>query len=146
MPVIGRNILTAAPAPIIPALCTSHMHATSIFFNGNLTSRASVSSYFVSPAFVFLFLSSLACLSIMPFSYTLKAKIFLAWWALDLFCVLFGFNHNRTLWVWTESFFLTHHYFMILLKFFEFEVSIVINNFLKKSIRNLFLASLLRTY
>ncbi len=139
-------ILATDPTPVITTLSTMHMPTASILFDWNFAFRAFVSPYFVSPAFIILFLCCIAWLPRMPLSNTLKTKIFLAWWTLDLFSILLSFDHNRTAWVWTESLFLTHHYFMILLKILEFEVSISVNDLLKKFISNFFLTSLLRTY
>ena len=82
----------------------------------------------------------------MPVRQTLKTKIFLATMAFDFFSIFLSFNYYWTIWIRAKSLVCTYQHFMVLLKFFEFIISSLVNNLFKELIRNLFLASLLWTY
>ena len=143
MSIIAWNILTTAPTPVKSTLRASHMHASWIFLNGNLTLWTSMSSNFISPTLIHLFLSYLAWLSLMPISTTIKAKVFAAVRTLDLSGWLCSLHHFGAFWVRAKLFISTEGYYMIFLKLFKFQVCLPIDYPFQEIITDLLSAPLL---
>jgi hypothetical protein len=111
------------PAPFITAMSTSHVHASCVLLDWNLTIRTISSSILFNPLFNILSLCFLTRLPRVPGDTTLEAHWLTALRALDFLSITISFYYNVfAFWIRTILFILARHYLLI---FLELQVLII---------------------
>ena len=140
------KIFSTHPTPIVFALTASHVHAPRIFLDWDFAIRASMSSNYIGPPLIKLFLCLVTWLSLVPFSCTIKAHISFASSAFYFLRIL-GSLYNLLAWrIRAEFLIIWDGNFMIFSKLLELLKSFRIYNILYHVFCNHFAAALLRAF
>ena len=141
-------LISAYPAPLMPTLVASHMHATFILLYRHIAWRASLGfcSNTYSPFLKNFSLLLTTSQVLMPRNLALKAKMLKAVVALNHCCIsrLSSYDNIFALWVWTVLFQMTLHYLFLLLELFKLIECLLVTYLLYEFIRNITKAAFFR--